>query len=93
MNVLIFEPFGIVIVEAMTLGVPVLATSNSATGELINSGYNGLVVDNSNEGLYEGLKKVITDRSLIDKFKDNLIKYDYDKENDKILKQLYKLFS
>ena len=88
----IFEPFGIVIVEAMTLGVSVLATSNSATGELIKSGYNGLIVDNSNEGLYEGLKKVITDRSLIDKFKDNLIKYDYDKENDKILKQLYKLF-
>lgn len=87
----IFEPFGIVIVEAMTLGVPVLATSNSATGELINSGYNGLIVDNSNEGLYEGLRNVITDRSLIGKLKNNLIKYDYDKENDKILKQLYKL--
>ena len=86
------ETFGIVIVEAMTLGIPVLATSNSATGELIKSGYNGLIVDNSTDGLYNGLKKVITNKDIIDTYKNNLKDYDYDKENERILKQIYKLF-
>lgn len=88
----VYEPFGIVIVEAMTLRVPVLATNNSATGELIKNDYNGLIVDNSVEGLYNGLKKVIINREIIDKYKNNLSNYDYDKENNKILKQIYKLF-
>lgn len=88
----VYEPFGLVIVEAMTLGVPVLATNNSATGELIKSGYNGLVVDNSTDGLYNGLKKVITNKDIIDTYKSNLNDYDYDIENKKILKQIYKLF-
>lgn len=88
----VYEPFGLVIVESMTLKVPVLATNNSATDELIKSDYNGLVVDNSTDGLYNGLKKVITNKDIIDIYKNNLKDYDYDIENKKILKQLYKLF-
>lgn len=88
----IYEAFGLVIVESMTLKVPVLATNNSATDELIKSDYNGLVVDNSTDGLYNGLKKVITNKDIIDIYKNNLKDYDYDIENKKILKQIYKLF-
>lgn len=88
----VYEPFGLVIVESMTLKVPVLATNNSATDELIKSDYNGLVVDNSTDGLYNGLKKVITNKDIINTYKNNLKDYDYDIENKKILKQIYKLF-
>ena len=87
----IYEPFGLVIVEAMTLGIPVLATSNSATSELINNNKNGLIVDNSVEGIYIGLKKIIKDSKLINKYKLNLKKYDYEVENKKILDQLEKI--
>lgn len=88
----VYEPFGLVIVEAMTLKVPVLATTNSATSELIKNDYNGLIVDNSIDGLYKGLKNIITNKALITKYKDNLLNYDYNKENEKILEQLYELF-
>lgn len=88
----IYEPFGLVIVESMTLGVPVLATSNAATFELINNNKNGLVVENNIDGIYNGLKQIINNPYIINNFKKELKKYDYEKENKKILKQLEMIF-
>lgn len=73
-----FEAFGLVIIEAMTLKIPVLATETSITDKLINSDVNGLVVENSVDGIYDGLKKIIENRELITKYKNNLADYFYD---------------
>ena len=81
-----YEPFGIVIVEAMTLKVPVLACSNAATGKLIKNKVNGLVVENSDEALKEGLKYLIDNPNIIKKYHENLLNYEYD--NTLVLKQL-----
>ena len=77
----------------MTLGIPVLATSNSATSELICNDKNGLIVENSIDGLYKGLKTIINNPELIEKYKNNLKNYDYDKENKKIIKQIENIFN
>lgn len=74
----IYEPFGLVIVESLTLGVPVLATLNSATDKLISNDYNGLIVENSLDGLYSGLKKLIENKEILKKYKNNLTDYFYD---------------
>lgn len=74
----IYEPFGLVIVESLTLGVPVLATLNSATDKLISNDYNGLIVENSLDGLYSGLKKIIENKEILKKYKNNLTDYFYD---------------
>ena len=87
----IYEPFGLVIVEAMTLGVPVIATSNSATSELIINNENGLIVNNSIEGIYNGLRQVIINKNLIEKYKRNLKKYDYETKNKKIINEIEKI--
>lgn len=84
----VYEPFGLVIVEAMTLQVPVLAAANSATSKLIDNNKNGLIVDNSIEGLYEGLKKIILNKDLINKWKESLKDYDYDDNNKRIIKEV-----
>ncbi len=73
-----FEAFGLVIIEAMTLKIPVLATKTSVTDKLINNNINGLVVENSIDGIYNGLKKIIENRELIAKYKNNLTDYFYD---------------
>lgn len=39
------EPFGLVIAEAMALGIPVVASNLGATSEIITDGYDGLIVD------------------------------------------------
>ena len=85
-----YEAFGLVIVEALSLGVPVLVTKNDATGKIVNNDNNGLIVDNSDEGLYDGLKYLINNRDVLDRYKTNLKDYDYD--NDSIVKKLNGLF-
>ena len=84
-----YEAFGLVIVEALTLGVPVLVTENGATKKLVNKNY-GVIVENVDYAIYEGLKNLIVNRQQVDTFKKNLLKYKYD--NDIILKDLNKLF-
>ena len=81
----IYEPFGLVIVESLTLGVPVLATLNSATDKLISNDYNGLIVENSLDGLYSGLKKIIENKEILKKYKNNLTNYFYD-DNEQLNK-------
>ena len=89
----LYEPFGLVIIEALTLGVPVLATQNSATDKLINDNVNGLIVENSEEGIYKGLKKILKEQEYLIKLKENAKKFDYSCENKKILKELQDLFN
>lgn len=83
------ESFGLVIVEALILGVPVLVTENSATKKLVSKDY-GVIVENTDYAIYEGLKDLIVNRQQVDTFKKNLLKYKYD--NDLILEKLNKLF-
>lgn len=80
------EAFGIVIIEAMTLKVPVLACMNAATNKLIKNKFNGLIVENSNEGLKEGIRYLLNNPDVIKEYKNNLKDYEYD--NTKIFNEL-----
>lgn len=81
-----YEAFGLVIIEAMTLGVPVLATKNHATNKIIKDKHNGYVTDNSYEGIYEGLKYLLENQKELTKYQEELYKYKYDNSN--IIKEL-----
>lgn len=81
-----YEAFGLVIIEAMTLGVPVLATANHATNKIIKDRENGYITENSYEGIYEGLKYLLEHQDELTKYKKALSKYEYD--NSKIIKEL-----
>lgn len=85
-----YEAFGLVIVEALTLGVPALVTKNGATSKIVDDGKNGIIVDNSTEGIYKGLKKILKNKKLLSEYKNNLKKYHYN--NEEILDKLNKLF-
>ena len=39
------EPFGLVVIEALSLGIPVIATKMGALPEIISHGYNGLIFE------------------------------------------------
>ena len=45
------EPFGIVILEAMAAGAPVIAVNNAGPAEIITDGVNGLLVERSEPAL------------------------------------------
>ena len=61
------EGFSLVIAEAMVLGIPVISTYCSGPNELLQEGKYGLLVENSEEGLYQGIKKLLDDHSELDR--------------------------
>ena len=65
------EGFSTAVTESLVVGTPVVSTLCSGAQELL--GYNneyGLVVENSEEGIYEGIKKLLEDRELLAYYKE-----------------------
>ena len=83
-----YEPFGLVILEAMILGVPVLSMDVASIREIMSNDF-GLIYDNSEEGLYNGINEIINNPQKREKLKKNLEKYEYDIQ--KIIKQIENL--
>jgi len=81
------ESFGMVRIEALILGLPVITTTVANTEKMINND-SGIVVDNSTEGIYIGLKQVLVNPELVTKLKENVKKYSYDKENERIIAEI-----
>lgn len=61
----IAEGFSLVIAEAMTLGLPVISTECAGPNELLDYGNYGLLVDNSEQGLYDGINKLFKNSMLL----------------------------
>lgn len=59
------EPFGLVITEAMSYGVPVIASDLGAPKEIITDGENGYIIDpTATEKLAKTIIKLLTDDGL-----------------------------
>ena len=64
------EGFSTAVTEALVVGTPVVSTNCSGATELL--GYNneyGIVTENNEEALYEGIKKMISDKKVFDYYK------------------------
>ncbi len=66
------EGYSTVCTEAVMLGIPVVSTRVGGAKEIIEDSEVGLLVENSDEALYEGMKKVLDDPSLIKEWKERL---------------------
>jgi len=59
------ETFGMVLIEAMAMGIPVLGTDAGGVPEIIDDGVNGLLFEPDNPGeLSNCLKKLLADEKL-----------------------------
>jgi glycosyltransferase involved in cell wall biosynthesis len=62
----LYEPFGIVYLEAMGAGLPIIASTAGASRELIEPGQNGfLVTPGATEEIFEFVHKFNQDRTLL----------------------------
>ena len=59
------EGFALVIPEAMACGLPVLSTACTGPTEILKNGEYGILVDNSSEGVYEGIKSVLDNPEVL----------------------------
>lgn len=67
------EGLGLVIAEAMALYKPIVATKTHGSIELLKYEY-GLITENNDESLYEGIKNMIKDKSLRNLYHERLEK-------------------
>ncbi|NMD70861.1 glycosyltransferase [Bacillus sp. DNRA2] len=58
------EPFGISVIEAMNLGLPVISTKCGGAEEIIGANEFGRLVENNVAGIYDGLKQAIINYEL-----------------------------
>ena len=66
-----WEGFPTVTVEAKILGCPVLATDVSGIREQLIHGETGWIVENSEDGIYEGLRQLIENPDLCEKLRSD----------------------
>ena len=65
------EGMATVLTEAMTLGLPVISTDVSGAREVLgNNNEFGIVVDNSEDGIYNGLKTMLRNNSMREKYSE-----------------------
>lgn len=67
-----------VVTEARLLGLPCIVTEYSSAREQVRDGIDGLVVENSEEGIFSGICRVLDDPSLLAAFAAELKSDHYD---------------
>ncbi|WP_165054377.1 MULTISPECIES: glycosyltransferase [unclassified Adlercreutzia] len=63
------EGLSTAVAEALALGVPVLATDCSGMRELLGDSERGLIVENSTEGIREGLRSLMSNQEVLDSYR------------------------
>lgn len=65
----LFEGYSTAVAESLTLGLPVITTDCAGMNELLDNGKYGVIVENSEQALQEGLERILADRSLYNSMK------------------------
>lgn len=71
----ISEGYSTAVTEALILELPVITTACSGMDELLLNGKCGLITENSENGLYEGIKHVLDNTNLLASYKQNILKH------------------
>lgn len=76
----LYEPFGIVLLEAMAAGCPAVASDTGGFAEIIEHGQNGMkMINGSVESLKDNLIQILKDNELAQRIRRNAIKTVQDK--------------
>lgn len=84
------EPFGMVLIESMACGTPVLAYNNGSVPEVIDEGITGIVVDRFEDALkkiraIDTLDRRLVRRRFEERFDQSVMVQNYEKVYDQLL--------
>ncbi|UWX59546.1 glycosyltransferase [Chryseobacterium oranimense] len=66
------EGFPTIIAEALILNKPIVSTDVSGIKDLLQDGKLGIITPNSEDGIYEGMKKILTHQELADHYQKEI---------------------
>ncbi len=64
-----YEGYNLTVAEALILGIPVMSTYCAGPVEILDDGKYGLIVENSEAGIKEGLRRLVDDKELLLNYK------------------------
>ena len=86
------EGFALVVPEAMACGLPVMSTCCTGPTEILNNGEFGLLVDNSPEGVYSGIKNLLDNKNILESLKSKSQERYMDFDEETIVSEIIALF-
>ena len=87
-----FEAFGLTILEAQVLAVPVLSTRTDGSTELISENENGSLCDPNAASIADAAVLLYREPERRQAFRDALRGHDFEQDNAAVLQKLYALF-
>ncbi|MBQ7789419.1 MAG: glycosyltransferase [Clostridia bacterium] len=87
-----FEGYSTTVSECLVLGVPVLTTDCAGMDELLDNGNLGIIVENSKQGIKDGLRAALQDKEIIEELKALLAKSCTNSNENKNLMEYENLF-
>lgn len=87
-----WEGFSLVIVEAMTNGLPIISTKSIGAKEVLSNGKYGFLVDSNSEIFARKIDDLLNDKALLNKYKKLSLEREEDFSIQKILPLWLELF-
>lgn len=86
------EGFALVVPEAMACSLPVLSTECTGPTEILKNGQYGILVENSSDGVYRGIKSVLDNPDMLVPFVNKSEERYKDFDEEKIISEIISLF-
>lgn len=86
------EPFGRVIVESYSYGVPVIASNNGGIPEIIVEGETGYIFDLNKNDFEDKINLLLSESNNINKMRKNCLKYAEKFDINIIIEKWYKIY-
>lgn len=77
-----YEGKPMAVTEAQILGLPIVITNYESASDQVINYVDGLVLENNNDSIYYGIKKILDDNELLKEFKKNLSKRTLSNEDE-----------
>lgn len=87
-----YEGYNLTVAEALILETPVLSTECSGPCEILDCGEYGMIVENSGEGLYRGLKAFCDDPGLLKHYREKAVQRQDFFNEERITRQIEDAF-
>lgn len=88
----VFEGFSTFITEGLVLGKPIVTTDVSGMRELLGDSKYGLITENDDDAFYEGVKRMLSEPGLIEKYSKKAKERGKDFKQDKLVKETETFF-